>query len=133
MSLAFCLSFSVISHLPRSLSSSGVKPSFLGIATAGIAKSSEIKAPETTDTAATVTRLESVMGRPPSRGAWLETLQQGHEIGHLPGLYCRPWHRLPCHGGCHHRVVPQCRDHRRGGIQTLGPGQVAGRLAPLAV
>src|SRR5215470_4359240 len=115
MSLAFCLSFSLSSHLPRSLSSSGLKPSFLGIATvwqywqflagmpaafacdsiwgvasAGTATSSDIKAPETTDTAATVTRLESVMGRPPSRSAWLEALQQGHEIGHLPGLYCRP-------------------------------------------
>src|SRR5262249_29326196 len=117
MSLAFCLSFSLSSHLPRSLSSSGLKPSFFGMATVwqywqflagmpaafacdsiwgvahtGAAASSESTAPDITDTAATITRLESVMGRPPSRSAWLETLQQGDEIGHLLGLYCRPRH-----------------------------------------
>src|SRR5215467_8982403 len=71
--------------------------------------------------------------RPPSRSAWLEALQQGDEISHLLGLYRRPRHLLSRHGRSHHRVVPQRRDDGSGGIQALGPRQVAGRLAPLAV
>src|SRR5215472_4302264 len=71
--------------------------------------------------------------RPPSRSAWLEALQQGDEISYLLGLYRRPRHLLARHGRGHHRVVPQRRHHRGGRIQALGPRQVAGRLAPLAV
>src|SRR5262249_28477954 len=96
MSLVFCLPFSSTSHLPRSLSSSGLKPSFLGIATVwqywqflagkppafacdsiwgvappGAAAGSRISAPRATATAATGQRLESVMGDlPQGVGGW---------------------------------------------------------------
>src|SRR4030095_14500679 len=91
----------------------------------------ERRAPDAT--AAMGTRFESLMDQPPSRSAWLETLQQSNKIRHLFGRNLWPRHLLARHRRGHHRVVPQRRHHRRGGVEALGTPEVARRLATLAV
>src|SRR4030095_966881 len=88
----------------------------------------ERRAPDAT--AAIVTRVESLMDQPPSRSAWLETLQQSNKIRHLFGRNLWPRHLLARHRRGHHRVVPQRRHHRRGGVEALGTPEVARRLSP---